>query len=428
MASGLTPTYLLPYPLSTDPVDVHGDIEGLADRLEDILVGFPLTTQSNTFVQPNIFNVNSTSTAVRITQTGTGNVLLVGDAANPDTSPFVIDNAGNVGVGKLSPTVKLDVLGSGYLTSSAAASVAFTIQGATSQSANLTEWKNSAGTTIASVNSSGQFVGDGSQLTGITSLPSQSGNNGKYLTTDGSTASWATIDLSSKQDVVATVTSTEIGYLGGATPVTSNIQTQLNGKAATSHTHVVSEIINLPENLSAKANVLNPEFSVEALEEIFYYPATSVMFPSSPYTLNIYSLTTPSRPAISDVFYIDSPIVAGIPLVVTGLSNFSPEWYITFTAQDTGNAAHNTAIETYLASAPSTIRLLGEDTLLITSAEIGYLDGVASNIQTQINGKLSATITSPTTGQTLQYNGTAWVNATPAAGGETISSFLLMGA
>jgi len=35
------------------------------------------------------------------------------------------------------------------------------------QSANLTEWIGFTGSTVASVNSSGQFVGDGSQLTGI---------------------------------------------------------------------------------------------------------------------------------------------------------------------------------------------------------------------------------------------------------------------
>jgi hypothetical protein len=64
----------------------------------------------------------------------------------------------------------------------------------------------------------------------------------------------------------------------------------------------------------------------------------------------------------------------------------------------------------------------------VSSTEIGYLDGVTSAIQTQINGKLSATVTSPATGQIIQYNGTSWVNAAPAATGETISSFLLMGA
>ena len=34
------------------------------------------------------------------------------------------------------------------------------------------------------------FSGDGSGLTGVDSLPSQTGNNGLFLTTDGSTASW----------------------------------------------------------------------------------------------------------------------------------------------------------------------------------------------------------------------------------------------
>ena len=49
---------------------------------------------------------------VRITQTGTGNAFKVEDSTNPDATPFVITNAGRVGVGILSPTVQLDVSGS----------------------------------------------------------------------------------------------------------------------------------------------------------------------------------------------------------------------------------------------------------------------------------------------------------------------------
>ena len=33
------------------------------------------------------------------------------------------------------------------------------------------------------------------------SLPSQTGNSGKFLTTDGTTASWGTVDLTSKANV-----------------------------------------------------------------------------------------------------------------------------------------------------------------------------------------------------------------------------------
>jgi hypothetical protein len=47
--------------------------------------------------------------ALKITQTGTGPVLRVQDSADPDATPFIIDNAGNVGIGTATPTQKLDV-------------------------------------------------------------------------------------------------------------------------------------------------------------------------------------------------------------------------------------------------------------------------------------------------------------------------------
>jgi hypothetical protein len=84
------------------------------------------------------------------------------------------------------------------------------------------------------------------EIGNIDALPSQATNNGKFLTTDGSVASWATVDLSTKQDVVSGVSSTEIGYLDG---VTSAIQTQLNDKlnsstAGTTYQTLVSGVSN----------------------------------------------------------------------------------------------------------------------------------------------------------------------------------------
>jgi hypothetical protein len=58
-------------------------------------------------------------------------------------------------------------------------------------------------------------------------LPTQTGQSGKFLTTNGTAASWATVDLSTKQDKVTNVSDTEIGYLDG---VTSSIQTQIGNK------------------------------------------------------------------------------------------------------------------------------------------------------------------------------------------------------
>jgi len=51
---------------------------------------------ANTFTQPQIVSVSSSSNALRITQTGSGNALLVEDEASTDSSPFVIDANGNI--------------------------------------------------------------------------------------------------------------------------------------------------------------------------------------------------------------------------------------------------------------------------------------------------------------------------------------------
>ena len=52
---------------------------------------------------------NDVFAALRITQRGAGHSLLIEDTTNPDTSPFVIDNVGYVGIGNTTPTSKLSV-------------------------------------------------------------------------------------------------------------------------------------------------------------------------------------------------------------------------------------------------------------------------------------------------------------------------------
>jgi hypothetical protein len=58
---------------------------------------------------------DNTNAALRITQLGTGNALVVEDSANPDSTPFMIDASGNVGIG-ITPSfssTKLSIAGSG---------------------------------------------------------------------------------------------------------------------------------------------------------------------------------------------------------------------------------------------------------------------------------------------------------------------------
>lgn len=56
-----------------------------------------------------VVDSNSSSTALRITQVGSGNALVVEDSANPDSTPFTITATGSVGIGTGSPAVSLAV-------------------------------------------------------------------------------------------------------------------------------------------------------------------------------------------------------------------------------------------------------------------------------------------------------------------------------
>jgi hypothetical protein len=59
---------------------------------------------------------NTSSPALKITQTGTGSVLRVQDSADPDATPFLIDNSGNVGIGTATPVSALEVASPGVIT------------------------------------------------------------------------------------------------------------------------------------------------------------------------------------------------------------------------------------------------------------------------------------------------------------------------
>jgi hypothetical protein len=67
-----------------------------------------------------------------------------------------------------------------------------------------------------------------------------------------------TTQLNLKQDIVTDVSSTEIGYLNG---VTSAIQTQIDGKAATSHSHTISDVTGLQTAIDAKASLAGATFT-----------------------------------------------------------------------------------------------------------------------------------------------------------------------
>jgi hypothetical protein len=65
---------------------------------------------ANTFTVNQIISVtDNTNAALRVTQLGTGDALVIEDSTNPDSTPFVVDASGNVGIGT-SPSERLDVV------------------------------------------------------------------------------------------------------------------------------------------------------------------------------------------------------------------------------------------------------------------------------------------------------------------------------
>jgi hypothetical protein len=87
-----------------------GDVYGPASATDNAIARYDGTTGKiiqNSAVTiaddgATVIAANSTSDGLRITQTGTGNALVVEDSANPDATPFVVDAGGKVIVGHTS--------------------------------------------------------------------------------------------------------------------------------------------------------------------------------------------------------------------------------------------------------------------------------------------------------------------------------------
>lgn len=107
--------------------------------------------------------------------------------------------------------------------------------------------------TTTPTNLTGLIVGNGTDVDALDST-----TNGHVLRVVGGVKGWGTLDATSIG--AGAVSNTEYGYLHG---VTSAIQTQLDGKAATSHTHAQSDITNLTTDLASKRSKVDEgEFSL----------------------------------------------------------------------------------------------------------------------------------------------------------------------
>ena len=74
-------------------------------------IAAPSTALSPVFSSNVTISADTAGPALLITQTGAGAAIRVQDSADPDSSPFVVDTTGQVGIGTPSPSNALDVAG-----------------------------------------------------------------------------------------------------------------------------------------------------------------------------------------------------------------------------------------------------------------------------------------------------------------------------
>jgi len=111
-----TDKLLVAYSLTGDKGDA-GSLTGPGSSTDNAIVRFDgtgggLAQDSSVLIADDgsmIISGSSSGNMLRITQTGTGNALVVEDSTNPDSSPFVIDASGNVGIGATAPRAPLHV-------------------------------------------------------------------------------------------------------------------------------------------------------------------------------------------------------------------------------------------------------------------------------------------------------------------------------
>ena len=237
------------------------------------------------------------------------------------------------------------------------------------------------------------------------------------ITSDDLSASKALVSDTSGKVAASSVTAAELGVLSGITASTaelnytdgviSNIQTQIDGKAASSHTHTVPNItdltataaeINVLDGITASTTELNYTDGVTSnIQTQLDGKQTTITGGAT--TITSADLTV-SKALVSN----SSGKVAASAVTATELGYLSGVASNVQTQID-GKAAsshtHTVSNITDLTATAAEINVL--DGITASTAELNYTDGVTSNIQTQLDGKaplaspaLTGTPTAPT--------------------------------
>jgi len=235
------------------------------------------TLTINATVQPGmiISGTDNTNAALRITQLGTGNALLVEDSSNPDSTPFVIDATGAVAVGATT-SAALTISGTPQLSQGGASATnsrnAFSRWDASATGFAMQFGKSRSGTVgtfgiVSSGDSAGQlqFFGDdgaafvqlatiGANVDGTPGTNDMPGRLVFSTTADGASSSTEAMRINSAQNV-------SIGTSSAAAGTTLRLSKSITGAVAS---YVILNNGTIQSDVTTSANIFTSNVSTVA--------------------------------------------------------------------------------------------------------------------------------------------------------------------
>lgn len=205
---------------------------------------------------------------------------------------------------------------------------------------------------------------------------------------DANFATTVSTSLGNKQDVVAGVSDTEIGYLDG---VTSGIQNQLDNKVSSS-SPAFSMLSVDSITPSGGSYVTAQDWGSDQIRIQIWNPA-----PQLPYLVNDTFYFTTSTTGSLNVDNVEMIVISNDDYGM----GYNDVIVIPTNSADYANATSWAALSPTFST--NTITFNKAATSNVSSAEVGYLEGVTSSIQNQLDEKapLSQAVSAKTSGYTL---------------------------